>query len=276
MRIIKETKLPIGLKPGALTIGNFDGLHLGHQSVLNDLKKFAGENDRMVLTFTNSPSEILNPQSPSPRLCTLDHKIKLFEKQGIDALILLTFTKELSNQTAEEFLRKIRIKYPFRHLVLGHDAVFGKNRQGNPEEIKSLADKFQFHVHYTPPFLIDGTVVSSSLLRKLIQEGNLIEAEKFLGRRYSLYCRVVKKKQKGFTASIDTKKLCLPPPGIYDIWIGYQKKLLDGIANLKLNQPTNQEKIHILEIQLLDDAINIDKKKIEIFFREKPIIFFAK
>ena len=201
--------IPKHLKPVALTIGNFDGVHKGHQAVLNRVKELAiQENEHsIVLTFLNHPSRVLRPEVNLAMLCTQKHKIKLLKEQNIDATLLIEFTHEFSQQTAEQFLENLYSHFPFKHLVLGHDAVIGKDRQGDPNHIKDLAKQLNFQLEYIPPYISDKTIISSSIVREKIRKGELADAEKLLGRKYSIYSSVISGEGKGRTLGFPTANI---------------------------------------------------------------------
>ena len=194
MKLIKAIpQKPLFKTPCAITIGNFDGLHTGHQFVLKRLSGISHQNQipSVVISFKNHPAEILRPERPICKICTNEQKIKIFEKKGIDTLILLPFTKELSELSVEEFISNLQKNIPFSHLILGWDATLGKNRHGNKEIVKDIAKKQNFQVEYLEQYKIDQTSVSSSAIRACIQEGNLQEAERLLGRPFSIYSAVL-------------------------------------------------------------------------------------
>lgn len=261
------------LKPAALTIGNFDGVHLGHQTVINRVVELARKEQEhsVALTFLNHPYEVLNPNKSMTRICTTKHKLKLLESKGIDATILLRFTYEFSCQTAEQFLIGLFERFPFKHLVLGHDAVMGKDRQGDPGRIKKLAQALNFQVEYVAPFLMNDKPVSSSLIRESIQNGNLQEAGKMLGRAYSIYSHIIRGKGKGQTlgfptANIDTDGLCLPPLGVYAIRLSIDGSNFPGVANLGIAPTLREDEKPILEVHLYEKDIDLYGKDVEVTF----------
>ena len=215
--------------PIALTIGNFDGLHLGHIHLIKRLKELTQDGGTsVILTFANHPAEVLYPTKKIPLLTTLEHKLHLFKEYEIDATLLLTFTKEFAELSYESFIHNLREKLPFNHLILGEKASFGKNREGDKEHLKSLAESLNFEVEYLPKLSENGEPISSGRLRKLIQTGELEEIEKLLGRSFSLYftkdnCQITRSgDQITLTAELN---LCSPPPGLYQsqILIDHQK-----------------------------------------------------
>lgn len=271
-------------QPAFLTIGMFDGVHRGHQAVLqkvhDDAKNQNGQS--IVITFKNHPSTVLKPDSTVPLLNTLEHRIQLLEQQQIDVLFLLTFTKEFSEQTAEFFLKKICHSVPFSKLVLGYDAVLGKDRQGNREKIQELSKSLHFEVDYLPEYIANNLCVSSSKIRKFIQNGHLNEVEKLLGRRYSILSAVTpgigKGKTIGFpTANIDVTGLCLPPQGVYAVKVVIDGNPFDGIANLGIAPTIRNDHFPTLEVHLFNKKEDLYGKSIEVIFFDyiRPEVKFA-
>lgn len=274
MKIFCDLREPEPIQdPLVVTIGNFDGVHLGHQLVL---KKVAEAKDRMngkslAITFSNHPSEVLNPEKPLFKICTLNHRIKLLKESGIDILLLLTFTKEFSQQSAEEFLKRIREKYSFSHLILGHDAAFGKDRKGDRQQIQNLAKAFHFHVEYLDSFSLDGVTISSSKIRELISEGDFTKLQKFLGRPYSIYSKVISGKGKGKTigfptANIEVNDLCLPPYGVYAVKLINSEQIFKGVANLGVAPTIRHESNPLLEVHLFEHHEDLYNKNVEVIF----------
>lgn len=274
----------ISEKPLAITIGNFDGVHKGHQALLQRVHHIAKENKgySAAITFKNHPSSILRPSASIPLVCTLEHRLKLIENEGIDFLVLLEFTKEFSEQSAEVFLKTIRTHLPFTALILGPDATLGKNKEGNHAKIEALSHDLQFKVEYLSSYLVNQTPVSSSKIRELIQAGNLKAAEEFLGRKYSIYSKVIKGEGKGKklgfpTANIEVQGLSLPPLGVYAIRMLSEEQIFDGIANLGIAPTVRTDNIPVLEVHLFDREENLYDKSIEVIFYDyiRPEIRFA-
>lgn len=270
--------------PSILTIGNFDGMHKGHLTVLQETKTLARSKNcpLTVLTFENHPSEVLRPAQQISLICTPIHKLKLLEAAGTDTLILLPFTKELSQHTAEVFLNLVHISLPFTHLVLGHDATLGKDRQGDRQQILVTAATLGFAVKYLDPFTINGTVVSSSLIRRLIQQGQLDQVTELLGRKYSIYGPVIRGASKGKgigfpTANLDVSQLCLPPFGVYAVQLIHQGKTHHAIANLGVAPTIRNDQKPILEVHLLGIELDLYGQIIEVFFHNfiRPEIQFS-
>lgn len=168
--------------PVALTIGNFDGVHLGHQRLLQRLKTLGTS---CVLTFRNHPSMVLRQQLPPP-IYPLEQKVKLLEENGVDLLILLGFSYELAEQPSLVFLKKIQETLPFSFLLLGKGAAFGKDRDGDEAHVRALQDTLHFHAEYLPNITLNGRPVSSARIREEIKKNNVHEVERLLGRTYSI------------------------------------------------------------------------------------------
>lgn len=260
-------------KPVVLTIGNFDGVHRGHVAVLNRVKTVSSEinGETAVLTFENHPAIVLRPSDPIKLICSLPHKIHLLKKNKTDNLILLRFTKEFSQYTAEEFLRSVHACLPFKHLVLGHDATLGKDRKGDRQRVESVAKEIGFQVEYLEPYRLAGAIVSSSELRKLIQNGQLPQVETLLGRKYSIYGRVVTGNSAGRsigfpTANLDVAELCVPVFGVYAVHLMHDGKMYDAIANLGVAPTVRNDLKPILEVHLLDQQIDLYEQFVEVIF----------
>ncbi len=188
------------IEPIALTIGFFDGVHLGHRALFASMQQLACKS--VVLTFMNHPAPIFG--KPLPRLITpWPLKRHFLSKAHGGDLLSLSFSPYLASQSFEEFLAP----YPIRHLILGEGSSFGKDRLGTPAALAALGKKRGFDVHVIPKFLHRGTPISSTRIRELILAGHLEEAEALLGRPHCLYF------------PLDPASQALPPDGDYPIWI---------------------------------------------------------
>lgn len=260
-------------QPLVLTIGNFDGMHRGHCAVIKRAQVLAGqEGEITVLTFRNHPSEILRPEQPTQCLCTLPHKLRLLEQFGIDKIMLLPFTRYLAHHSAESFIENIRQFIPFSHLVLGHDATLGRDRQGDRATMKTLGMEWGFNVHYLEEYRYEGQPVSSSRIREALKAGDFIQVEELLERPYSIYAPVIegggKGRQLGFpTANLDLSRLCLPPFGVYAIEVIYDSKYFRGIANLGVAPTIREDAKPLLEVHLFENDQNWVGRYIEVVFK---------
>lgn len=257
-----------------LTIGNFDGMHRGHCAVLKQAQALVGKEGKVVvLTFINHPSEILRPETATPLLCTLPHKLYLLENFGIQTIILLPFTRYLAQHSARSFIENVRQYISFAHLVLGHDATLGRDRQGNPPTINNLGMEWGFDVHYLEAYRYEGKPVSSTRIREILQQGDLNQVEELLGRPYSIYGNVVTGKGKGAslgfpTANLNVKGLCLPPFGVYAVEVCHHSKFIRGIANLGIAPTMNDNREPVLEVHLFNEDQDFVGQTVEVIFKE--------
>jgi riboflavin kinase/FMN adenylyltransferase len=264
------SEFPSVSHPIALTIGNFDGVHRGHQALLHRLHALAGSSGtRAVIAFRNHPSQVLRPGREVPLLCTEHHKAMLLERHGVDLLLYLTFDQKLSQQSPTHFLAQLHQAIPFTYLVLGYDARFGKNREGTPEAVRLIAEDLGFIVEYLEPIEIDGAPLSSTRIREAIHSGHLEQAELFLGRKVSFYSKVHAGAGQGRnigypTANLEITDLILPPYGVYVITLTHHGITYPGVANLGL-APTIQEQRHpVLEAHLFNFSHDLYEQEVEV------------
>lgn len=260
--------------PLVLTIGNFDGMHRGHCAVLKHALSLAEQEGEVVaLTFCNHPSEVLRPDQPTKLLCTLPHKLRLLQQFGIDKIVLLPFTRYLAQHSAGSFVEHIRQFIPFSHLVLGHDATLGRDRQGDRTTMQTLGMEWGFHVHYLEEYRYEGKSVSSTCIREALLQGDFMQVEELLNRPYSIYASVVtgegKGRQLGFpTANLEVAKLCLPPFGVYAVEvISDSHQRMQGIANLGIAPTIKQNDHPLLEVHLFDSDQNWVGHPLEVIFK---------
>jgi len=268
MKIIADLSHSMPLSaPVVVTIGNFDGVHIGHQFVLNRIKEqtraLGGKS--AVVTFANHPSAVLRPDKQVASISTMTHRTLLLERFGIDILVVLKFTYELSQQSPEVFLDNIRRALPFGHLVLGFDSTIGRDRQGNKERVQAYAGRNHVVVEYMEQYFLGEKAVSSSVIRKLITEGNLEAVRPLLGRDYSIVGEVFsgqgKSKIIGFpTADINVSGLCLPPPGVYavDTVIAGSTHSVPAVANCSAP---------LLEVYFASGDVELQGKQVEVIFK---------
>ena len=173
-------------RPCVFTFGNFDGVHLGHQYIFRQVidQAHAQNLSSAILTFRNHPAEILRPDKAPSRLTSPEKKLELIESFGFDIVIDLAFTKEIAELSADDFFNKLLIMLPIACFVVGDDVAFGKDRVGNKEYLVAKSEALGFKVKILEKFCVDGLVVSSTLVRKLIQEGEFEKVSALLGRPY--------------------------------------------------------------------------------------------
>lgn len=252
-------------QPIILTVGNFDGLHMGHRALFTHIKQRALQENAHTgaITFSNHPYTVLRQTELSERLCTTKHKIQLFKNQKLDFLFLLPFTQEFAQQSAEQFLLSLKEALPVKTLILGTDAHIGKNREENKEFIPAIAKNLGLTVEYFSDYIQNGICITSRYIRQLIKQGNLQAVGQCLGRPYSIYAPVIKGDNRGKTlgfptANLSVEGLCLPPLGVYAIHLTHAGKIYPGIANLGIAPTVKITDTPILEVHLFDQDPNIN------------------
>ncbi|MCK6628070.1 MAG: bifunctional riboflavin kinase/FAD synthetase [Anaerolineae bacterium] len=228
MQIIRDLAAAHLSGPTVLTIGTFDGLHRGHQALIQQLQQSARERraQAAVIAFHPRPKTVLAPHLPNnDYLTTPEERIALFEKLGLDILILIPFTLEFSQTTAADFMRLLVERLNMAALWAGHDFALGKNREGNLDKLRALGQALNYTVHEFTPLLIDGQIVSSTHVRNFLLAGDVRQATQFLGRYPSLSSEIVHGAQRGRTIGFPTANFAvpaerlLPANGVYATWV---------------------------------------------------------
>lgn len=267
------------IKNAIVSQGTFDGVHLAHKKIIERLQQIASIKDgqTVLITFEPHPRMVLFPDDHGLQLLsTLNEKIHLLEKAGIDHLIILPFTKEFSRQTSEQFIRTILVnKIKTNTLVIGYDHRFGKNREGSFEHLKESSSLYGFEVEEIPEQDIDEIAVSSTKIRNALLNNDIKTAQKYLGNSYSLEGKVVKGKQLGRTigyptANIDVENSfkLIPQDGVYAVWVWYNKARFGGMLNIG-NNPTVADKGRSIEVNIFDFEKEIYTEMLKIEFVSK-------
>jgi riboflavin kinase/FMN adenylyltransferase len=264
-----------------VTIGTFDGVHLGHQKVILRLQEFAKQHngETVIFTFHTHPRLVTSPNENNLRLLTtLKEKINLFKKYGIDHLIIYTFDKEFSELSYSEFVEKILVEKIGTHcLVVGYDHKFGKNREGGFEYLKNCARKFNFEIERLDALLVDTDSVSSTKIRNALQNGEIEKANQYLGYRFTLHGKVVEGKQMGRklgypTANIEAsdKYKIIPGYGVYAVKIELNGADYKGMLNIG-TRPTfnNNADNRSIEVNIFDFEADVYGKEITLQFAGK-------
>jgi riboflavin kinase/FMN adenylyltransferase len=250
------------LSSAVVTSGTFDGVHMGHQKILARLREIAEKNngETVVITFWPHPRLVLHPEDESLKLLnTFEEKAALLKEQGIQHLIRIPFTKEFSQLTSEEFIQKILVDtIGTKKLVIGYDHRFGHNREGSFEQLKINGPRYGFEVEEIPRQDVDHVAVSSSKIRKALEDGDIDTATHLLGRPYSLTGRVVMGDKLGrllgyptANIEIDTKFKLVPADGIYAATAQHEHDLYKGMLYIG-NRPTVNGTKQNIEINLFD------------------------
>jgi riboflavin kinase/FMN adenylyltransferase len=245
-----------------VTSGTFDGVHLGHQKILRRLQELAKrkQGETVLLTYWPHPRLILKPEDKSLRLLTtLSEKVKLLEDMGVDHLIILPFTKELSQMSSEDFIRDILVeKIQTKTLVIGYDHKFGKNREGSFDYLQSHSHLFGFEVEEISRQDVDDSGVSSTKIRTALAQGDISTANKYLGRSYQLSGQVVKGQQIGRSIGFPTANIqvsddykLLPRDGAYAIFAEVDAVRYKAILNIG-DRPTVDGQKKTIEVHLIE------------------------
>lgn len=264
-----------------VTIGTFDGVHLGHQKVIERLKAYARkyQGESVIFTFFPHPRLVISKNGNNLRLLTtLEEKKQLFEKSGIDHLIVYPFTKEFSELSYSRFVKDILVeKIHTRCLVLGYDHRFGKNREGSFEYLTMCAKHYHFQIEKLEPLLVDELHVSSTKIRKSLEEGDIMRANRYLGYRFTLHGKVVEGKrlgrEMGFpTANIEASDVykLIPGYGVYAVELFFLGKKYGGMLNIG-TRPTfnNNADNRSIEVHIFNFFGNLYNKEITLIFVAK-------
>lgn len=254
-----------------ITIGNFDGVHLGHQALIREGISRAKENNLEfdLLTFWPHPALALNKYDHFA-LTTAEERRQLLQNMGIDKLVEIPFTKEFASLSARDFISKWLLPLNPRHIVIGHDFAFGHNRQGGKEILKATGKDHGFTVTQAEPFCLAGQPVSSTRLRKAIKSGNVEEAAALLGRFYALTGTV----ESGFgrgaglgfpTANLAPDALLLPANGVYAAYAHANKQKFFAVTNIGFN-PTFAGTRQTIETFLMDADQNLYNQPLRLEF----------
>lgn len=271
MKVINGLKNYPSKTKSVVTLGTFDGVHIGHQKIIKQLNKDKENANSALLTFFPHPRMVLQDATDLKLLNTLEEKQQLLAKNGLDYLIIEPFTKEFSELSAVNFVRDILVNtLNTQKLVIGYDHRFGKNREGDFEHLKELSDLYDFNLEQIKAQDIKDVAVSSTKIRKALLEGDIKTANSYLGYAYLLTGNVVHgqglgKKWKYPTINLaipETYKL-IPKTGVYLVKTALDNKTYFGIMNIG-NRPTLNGKHQTIEVHLLDFNQDLYGKKIQI------------
>jgi riboflavin kinase/FMN adenylyltransferase len=247
-----------------LTVGTFDGVHRGHLTVLHEIRRRARATGRhsVLVTFEPHPLEVVRPEGAPPLLTTRAEKDALLARAPVDEVVVVDFTPELRDLPPERFVREVlEQRFAMRELVIGHDHGFGRGRSGDVELLRRVGADDGFTVDVVPSVLLeDGRAISSTLIRRAVQAGDLATAARALGRAYGVMGRVVAGAGRGRTIGVPTVNLepppgrkLLPPDGVYAAWVTGEG--VDHGAMLNLGaRPTFGETVRVLEAHLFGFA----------------------
>jgi len=258
-------------KPTVVTIGNFDGIHLGHQKILNGVLERARASNLMaaVLTFYPHPSRVLRPEAAPVLLATLKQRLSGFETAGMDAAVVMRFDAELARVSAEDFVRKYLVEIlRARAVMVGGNFKFGHRQLGDVNLLEELGKRGGFQVRVVPPVVIDGVVVSSSAVREALREGRVEEASRLLGRPFALEGEIQPGTGQGRklvvpTLNLATEQECLPKNGVYATQAVVEGKTYQSATNIGVRPTFNGTRLAI-ESHLIGFDENLTSGRIEV------------
>lgn len=269
--------IPAGFGPSAVTVGKFDGLHIGHRDVLRQLCERAQADGLVptVVTFDRNPLSTLAPGTAPPDLVSTAQKVELFEAAGIGAVLLLEFTEELARQSPEEFVRRILVETLHAKVVLaGADFRFGERGAGDLAALRGFGEDCGFEVAQIADFDLEGRRVSSTWIRELLTEGRVREAAGLLGRQPSIRSTVVPGEQRGRELGYPTANLdpavegMLPRDGVYAAWATVDGVRYGSAVSIGNNPTFEGVPQHQVEAHLLDQRLDLYGKTIDLAFVE--------
>ena len=256
------------------TIGNYDGIHLGHQAVLRQLKRHAEVMDlpALVITFEPHPQEFFESDEAPTRITSFREKLEMLKQQNIDRVLCLRFQQNIADMTAEQFIKQVLVNdLSVKRLIIGDDFKFGKNRRGDFRMLRKYGEELGFDVILTETHRLDGDRVSSSIIREKLRDSQFEDAQLLLGRYFSISGRVVhgakRGRQLGFpTANINLDKRFVPLRGVFAVSVkGADESTHLGVANLG-TRPVFDERKLLLEAHLFDFNKMIYGKHISVEF----------
>ena len=223
-----------------LTIGVFDGVHLGHQYLISLLTEQAKQQNLLsgVVTFRQHPQEVLSPQTKLPFLTDLTTRANLLKNEGVEAIITLSFTHELAQLSARQFVSLLKKYLGMRGIVTGPDFALGRNREGGTDILHALGQDMNFSVIVIPPVMVNGEVVSSTAIRKALADGDMQRVASLIGRPFSLHGHVITGSGRGVglgfpTANLDVDpEQALPAEGVYATWAYIDDKAYQSMTNI--------------------------------------------
>ncbi len=273
MTVIHGFASPASYRDGFVSIGNFDGVHCGHQSMLATLVQRAREQGvpAVVMTFDPHPIELLRPDAAPPRLTTMAHRTGLLQKYGVDCVIVLPTTPRFLTLTAEEFFQTIvKTELRARGLVEGPNFFFGRNRAGNVTVLRGFCTTHHLTLDVIPPVIVDEQLVSSSVIRSLIDAGDITESVRLLGHPYRLTGVVGRGAERGRELGYPTANLVdmanlIPGNGVYAGMSNIGERSIAAAINIGPN-PTFGETSKKVEVHLIDFSGDLYGKTLDVDF----------
>lgn len=277
MRIISGSEVfNKNFERSVVTIGNFDGVHLGHIELFKRLmeESHAFGIPSVVVTFEPHPLKVLAPDSAPCRITTYQQKLALIAEAGVDCLVVIPFSREISQMSADSFVRGILCdSLGMKHIIIGHDYAFGRGREGNFETLERLGVELEFTLEDLDPVGDGDLIYSSSLARSRIAAGDMAAVSGILGRYYMISGTVVHGRDIGQslgfpTANIATQNEIIPTDGVYAVMAALDGRFVQGACNIGMN-PTFEGRQRTIEVFLLDFSGQIYGQEISVYFVRK-------
>jgi riboflavin kinase/FMN adenylyltransferase len=263
-------------KDTILTVGVFDGVHLGHKHLISQLVGKAEQEGLLsgVVTFRQHPQEVIRPDMKLPFLTSLAEREKLLRNEGVDIIVPLTFTAETAKLNARDFIGLL-VKYLYmRGIIIGPDFALGSKREGNADVLCEMGRKQGFSVTVVPPVVVDGEIVSSTAIRKALSDGDVHRVKRLAGRSFSLQGHVVAGSGRGVALGFPTANLdigpeqALPADGVYASWVSIDGGTFPSLTNIGTN-PTFGDNRRAVEVYIVDYESDLYGREIEIEFVER-------
>ena len=259
-----------------LTIGVFDGVHLGHQYLISQLTEHTRRQNLLsgVVTFRQHPREVLSPQTKLPYLTSLAEKVSLLKNEGVDAVITLSFTRELTRLSARQFVSLLKKYLRMRGLIIGPDFALGRNREGNADTLRKLGQDMSFRVTVIPPVRVNDEMVSSTAIRDALADGDMKKVASLIGRSFSLQGRVTTGAGRGSELGFPTTNLdidpkqALPAEGVYATWAHIDDKAYQSMTNIG-RRPTFGGNGRTVETYILNYQGNLYGRELKIDIVER-------
>jgi len=265
-----------------VTLGNFDGVHLGHQEIFRRVKEEASKihGEGMVITFEPHPLKVLAPDKFFPMLTPFRKKMMLIEKSGIETVLCIDFSLEFSEISPSEFIKSILVeRVKVKKVIIGYNYHFGEGQKGDAQTLIDAGKVFDFDVAVVEPFRVGQTVVSSSKIRDLIQRGEIEEAARLLGRDYPIIGKVVEGAKRGQTLGFPTANLEIsdelyPKSGVYAVEVEWRQRRLNALASVGSNPTFFSERSGranpvSIEVYILNFSRNIYGEELQINFKRR-------
>lgn len=276
MEIVKELAELTPKQETMLTIGVFDGVHLGHQHLIKRLKKQAAERGLLsgVLTFRGHPQEVLYPQMALTFLTSLEERISLIQNLGVEFIAVLSFTAETAQLSARQFVSLLKEQLKMQGLVIGPDFALGRGREGNATVLKALGQELGFTVTSVPQLTVEGQLVSSTRIRETLSRGDIKQVARLLGRHFTLSGVVVTGGERGRVLGFPTANIApepgraLPADGVYVTWARVDSKLYRAVTNIGV-RPTFGGGERTIETYVLDFNGDLYGRKVALQFIER-------